>query len=195
MACGVAEACGGFWPDGKLPVGFGAGVPVFSSAFGCSGVADGFGTFRFGGTDFWTFGDVPGTTPVGGCFAPGVAKFIGLPPAGVGEAPGVPEGLTIGEAPGVPPGFTAGEPPSAPEGFALRRFGGTDVFPVADTFGDLPGVTLAVGNFSPGFTKLGGVCFCPPIVPGAPGDPWPLAKICGVGIAVGFGRSFGTGFC
>lgn len=197
-ACGVAEACGGFWPEGKLLVGFGADVPVFSSAFGCSGVADGFGAFRFGGTDFWTFGDVPGTAPVGDCFGPGVVRFAGLPPVGAGDAPGVPEGFTIGEAPGVPPGFTAGEALGVPEGFTPRRFGGAAFFPAAGTFGEPPGLALAAGNFSPGFTKLGGVCFCPAIGAGepvAPGEPWPLVKICGVGIGVGFGRSFGTGFC
>jgi hypothetical protein len=141
-----------------LPGVLGVGVP-FSSVFGCSGVAAGFGTFMFGGTDFWTLGDVPGTAPAGGCFGPGVAKLGGLPPVGVGKAPGVPEGRTIGEAPGVPPGFTAGEAPGVPEGFPPIRLGGRGFFTAAPALGDPPGLVLAVGNFPPGFTKLGGVCF------------------------------------
>ena len=136
------------------------------------------GAFRFGGTDFWTLGDVPGTAPTGDCFGPGVVGVVGLPPVGVGEAPGVPKGFTVEEAPGVLPGFTAGDPPGAPEGFTPKRFGGTGFFPAADAFGDPPGVTFAVGDFCPGpvpgFTRLGGVCFCPAAAlgePVAPGDP------------------------
>jgi hypothetical protein len=184
-----------------LPVGFGAGVP-FSSVFGCSGVADGFGTFTFGGTGFWTLGEVPGTAPDGDSFGSGVARFGGLPPVGLGEAPGVPAGFTIGEAPGVPPGFTAGEVPGVPEGFTPRRLGGRGFLAPAAALGAPPGLALATGGFcpglAPGFTKLGGVCFWPAIgvgEPGAPGDPCPFARICGVGIGVGFGRSFGGGFC
>jgi len=143
------------------------------------------GAFRFGGTDFWTLGDVPGAAPTGDCFGPGVVGVVGLPPLGVGEAPGVPEG------------FTAGDPP----GFTPRRFGGTGFFPAAGAFGDPPGVTFAVGDFCPGpvpgFTRLGGVCFCPAAAlgePVAPGDPAFWAT-CGFTKGVGFGRSFGTGFC
>lgn len=159
------------------------------------------GAFRFGGTDFWTLGDVPGTAPTGDCFGPGVVGVVGLPPVGVGEAPGVAEGFAVEEAPGVLPGFTAGDPPGAPEGFTPKRFGGPGFFPAADAFGDPPGVTFAVGDFCPGpipgFTKLGGVCFCPATAlgePVAPGDPAFWAT-CGFTKGVGFGRSFGTGFC
>lgn len=163
-----------------MPVGFGVGDAdgLLSSGLGCPGVGDGFGAFRFGGTDFWTLGVVPGTAPVGDCFGPGVVGVVGLPPGGVGEPPGVTDGFTVGEAPGVLPGSTAGEAPGVPEGFTPKRFGGTGFFPAADVFGDPPGVTFAVGGFCPGavpgFTRLGGVCFCPatgvgdPVGPGVP---------------------------
>jgi hypothetical protein len=186
-----------------LPVGFGVGLPagLFSSDFGSPGVADGLGAFRFGGTDFWTLGDVPGRAPAGDCFGPGVVGVVGLPAAGVGEAPGVPEDFTIGEAPGVLPGFTTGDAPDTPDGFTPKRFGGAGFFPAGDAFSDPPGVTFAVAGFCPGpvpgFTRLGGVCFCPAtalVEPVAPGDPafW---AICGFTKGVAFGRSFGTGFC
>jgi hypothetical protein len=130
--------------------------------------------------------------------APGVPAALTA-----GETPGVPAALTAGEAPGVPAGLTAGEAPGVPVGFTPIRFGGTDLFAVGGTFGGTPGVTLAVGGFCPGlvpgFTKFGGVCFCPatgvgePVPPGVP--PWLRLAICGFTKGVGFGRSFGTGFC
>src|SRR5260221_5514687 len=79
------------------------------------------------------------------------------------------------------------------------RFGGTNFFPVG-AFGEPPGVALTVGTFSPGlavgFTRLGGVCFWP--ITGEPvglDAACPFLRICGVGNGVGFGRSFGGGFC
>jgi hypothetical protein len=39
----------------------------------------------------------------------------------VGEAPGVPVGLTAGEAPGIPVGLAAGEAPGVPVGFTPIR--------------------------------------------------------------------------
>jgi hypothetical protein len=83
------------------------------------------------------------------------------------------------------------------------RFGGTNCFaPPAGVFGDPAGVALTVGTLSPGltvgFTRLGGSFLCP--ITGEPvglGDPiaCPFLRICGVGNGVGFGRSFGGGFC
>jgi hypothetical protein len=159
---GVAET----W--GVSPAG---APPDFGVAVGdgfTSGEVNDFGAFRFGGTDFWTLGDVPGTAPVGDCFGPGTVGVVGLPP--VGEGPGVPPGLIAGETPGVPPGFTAGDAPGVPTGFTPSRFGGTDFLPA--TAGEPPGVILALGVFGPepvpGFTKLGGICFCPATAFGEP---------------------------
>ena len=136
---------------------------------------DGFGAFRFGGVDFGMLGDPPGTSPVGAGFGPGVLGGVGFPPGPGGEAAGVPEGFT----------------PS--------RFGGTDFFPATGALGEPPGVALGIGEPAPGFTRLGGVCFCPVTGVGEPLTPgdaaWPLVRIWGVANGVGFGRSFGTGFC
>ena len=65
--------------------------------------------------------------------------------------------------------------------------------------GEAPGVIFAFGDRAPDFIKLGGV-FCPaaeagePFAPGAP-VPCPLLTTCGFAKGVGFGKSFGTGFC
>ena len=77
----------------------------------------------------------------------------------------------FGGTPGVPGGFTVGE--ALPEDFAPSRFGGTGFFPATAAFGELPGVTFALGRRAPGLIKLGGV-FCPATAVGepvAPGDP------------------------
>lgn len=108
---------------------------------------------------------------------------------------GVPPGF--GGTPGVPGGFTVGE--ALPEDFAPSRLGGTDFFPVAAAFGEAPGVTFAFGGRTLGFNKLGGV-FCPATAVGEPGARgglviFPLLPICGFTKGVGFGRSFGGGFC
>jgi hypothetical protein len=145
------------------------------------GAADGFSTFRFGGVPFGAFGDPPGTFPLGNFFS--------------SDAPG---------AGGFPPG-PVGEPAGVPEGFTPSRFGGTDLLPAPAAFGEAPGTTFAFGEPTPGFTKLG-ASFCPippggePVTPGdavAPGAPvaCPLLPNCRFKKGVGFGRSFGGGFC
>jgi hypothetical protein len=165
-ARGVAETCG-LSPGGTPPV-LGVAVGVGFSAV----VGEGFGTFRFGGVDFWIPGDGPGTVPVGDCFSPGVLGGVAFPLAPAGEGAGV------------------------PEAFRPRRFGGIGLFPPTD--GEPPGVPLTTGVPAPGFTTLGGVWFCPVTGVGAPGTPegaaCPLVRICGGATGVGFGKSFGTGF-
>jgi hypothetical protein len=126
-----------------------------------------------------------------GIFCPGgrlpVGFGVGFPPGPVGGPPSVPAGFTVGEAPGVPAGLT----PS--------RFGGTGFFPAAAALGEALGVTFAFGELAPGFNKLGGV-FGPataggePVAPGVP-VTFPLLPICGFTKGVGFGRFFGGGFC
>jgi hypothetical protein len=80
-----------------------------------------------------------------------------------------------------------------------------DFFPAAAAFGEAPGITFAFGEPAAGFNKLGGD-FCPvtaggePLAPGvpvAPGDPvtCALLRTCEFTKGVGFGRSFGGGFC
>ena len=162
-------------------------VSWFLSDPGRLGVADGLGTFRFGGTPFGALGDPSGRFRLGDCFSPGEPVDVGFSPGPVGGPPSVPAGFTVGEAPGVPAGL------------APSRFGGTGFFAAAAAFGEAPGVTFAFGELAPGFTKLGGV-FGPATVAGepvAPGVPvtFPLLPICGFTKGVGFGRSFGGGFC
>ena len=166
-----------------MPVGFGVGLPAgwFPCNPGWPGVADG-GAFRFGGVPFGALGDPPGTFPLGDCFSPGEPGVVGFPPGPVGEPPGVPEGFIVAEAPGVP------------EGFAASRFGGMDFFAAA-AFGEAAGVIFAFGEPAPGFTV-----FRPATAVGetvAPGDlvTCPLLPIWGFTKGVGFGRSFGGGFC
>jgi hypothetical protein len=145
-------------------------------------MADAFGALRFGGVDFGALGDPPGTGPVGDGFSPD-GDCLG--PGVLGAV-----GLTAGKAPGVPVGLTP------------IRFGGTNFFVPAGAFGEPAGVALTVGTLSPGLTvgltRLGGICLWP--ITGEPvglGDPiaCPFLRICGVGNGVGFGRSFGGGFC
>ena len=100
--------------------------------------------------------------------------------------------------------MTVGEAPGVPVGFIPIRFGGTVLFRAAGACGEPPGVALTVGTFLPGlavgFARSGGVCFWPGTGTGETGglgDPTacPFLRICGVGNGVGFGRSFGGGFC
>ena len=132
-----------------------------------AGVADGLGTFRFGGVPFGAMGDAPGTFPLGVCLSPGEAGAVGFPPDSVGERPGI------------------------PDGFVPSRFGGTSFLPAVGAFAEVPGIAFALGELAPGFTKLAGA-FCP-----APDEPVtsPLLPICGFTKGVGFARSFGGGFC
>ena len=184
-----------FCAGGRLPVGFGGGLPAgwFPCDPGWPGVTRGVGAFKFGGISLAAFGDPPGTLPVGDCFITGEPGVVGFPPGPVREPPGVPEGFTVCEAPGVA------------EGFAPSRFGGTDLLAAPAAFGEAPGTTFGFGGPAPGFTKLGG-SFCPipaggePVTPGdtvAPGEPvtCPLLPNCRFTKGVGFGRSFGGGFC
>jgi len=155
-------------------------------------VAEGLGTFRFGGTPFDTLGVPSGTFPPGNCFGPGEAVGVGFPPGPVDKRLGVPADFTVGKAPG------------APEGFATSRFGGTGFFPAVGVFGVVPGVVCAFGKFTPGFIKFGGA-FRPATGNGEtvaagdpvpPGDPLtrPLLTIWGCTRSVGFGRAFGGDF-
>ena len=70
--------------------------------------------------------------------------------------------------------------------------------PGAGALGEGPGGTFTFGEVGLGFAKLGGG-FCPgPGVgePGATNDSVaPLLTTCGFAKGVGFGKSFGTGFC
>jgi hypothetical protein len=194
-----------------MPAGLEVGV-----AAGFSGVADAFGIVRFGGVDFGTLCDPPGRGPVGDgfwpagdCLGPGVPGVV-LPPGNPGgTVPGADGFSAVGNCAGVVggvglPPVSAGEAPGVPVGFTPIRFGGADRFPAGDAFGEPLGVALTVGTFSPGlavgFTRFGGVCFWPITGAGEPvglGDPatCPFLRICGVGNGVGFGRSFGGGFC
>ena len=129
-----------------------------------------------------------GVTEACGIFCPGgrlpVGFGVGFPPGPVGGPPSVPAGFTVGEAPGVPAGLT----PS--------RFGGMGFFPAAAAFGEAPGVTFAFGEPAPRFSKLGGV-LCPATAVGEPVAPvtCPLLPVCRFTKGVGFDRSFGGGFC
>jgi hypothetical protein len=91
-----------------------------------------------------------------------------------------------------------GGAPAVPEGFATSRLGGKSFFPAVAVLSEAFGVTFAFGERTLGFNKLGGV-FCPGAAagePGARGNPvtCPLLPICGAK-GVGFGKSFGGGFC
>jgi hypothetical protein len=116
---------------------------------------------------------------------------------------GTGELVAIGFSPGFggPPGatgdFTMGEALS--EALVPSRLGGKDFFPGAAVFGEAPGVTLAFGERTLGFNKLGGV-FCPATAAGEPGAPeglviCPLLPICVFTKGVGLGKSLGSGFC
>jgi hypothetical protein len=127
----------------------------------------------------------PGPFPLEGCLSTGEPAIVGFPP-GFGGTPEVTEGSTLGGAP--------------PEPFGPNRLGGSGFFPKVAGFGGALGMTLALGEGSPGFTKLGGV-FGPAIADGVPvvalGDPLvcPRLPICGFTKGVGFGWSLGGGFC
>ena len=125
--------------------------------------------------------------------APGVPE--GFAPSRFGGADLFPAAVALGEAPGA-----LGDPPGTfrlGDCFSPSRLGGTGFFPAAGGFGEAPGVTFAVGELAPGFIKLGGD-FCPVTAGGepvAPGDPVTLLPICDFTKGVGFGKSFGGGFC
>jgi hypothetical protein len=152
-ACsGVARARGVFWPAGGLSAGLGVGPPA-SGCLGDSeraGVVEGLGAIRFGGVPLGKTG--PGPFPPGDCLSTGGLAVIGFPP-GFGGAPEVTEGPTLG----VPP-----------ETFGPSRFGGSGLFPEVAAFGGALGMTLAVGEGSPGLPKPGGV-FGPATAGGVPG--------------------------
>jgi hypothetical protein len=179
-------------------------------------LSEGFAPSRFGGTGFFPAGAVGEALGVTFPFGEAALERFSL-----GGAPAVPEGFAtsrlggksffpavavLSEAFGVTfpfgecalEGFAAGEAPGVPEAFAPSRLGGMDLFPAAAAFGKAFGVTFAFGERTLGFNKLGGV-FCPGAAagePGAPGNPvtCPLLPICGAKV-VGFGKSFGGGFC
>jgi hypothetical protein len=117
-------------------------------------VVEGLGAIRFGGVPFGAI--CAGTFPLGGCLSTGEPVVVGFPP-GFGGTPGVREGFTVGEA--------------LPEDLSPSRFGGRGFCPAVAAFGELPGVTFALGERAPGFNKLIGV-FCPATVgePVGPGD-------------------------
>jgi hypothetical protein len=97
---GVAICWGGPFTCGVGPgidagAGFGVakfvGFEVGVAAGLVSGMADAFGALRFGGVDFVTLGDPPGTGPVSDgfspdadCLGPGVLGCVGLPPGNPG---------------------------------------------------------------------------------------------------------------
>ena len=157
-----------------FPLGSGGEPPGFPEVFPggkAPCLSEGFAPIRFGGRAFF-----PATALLGEGL--GVTFPLGEP---------VTERFSVGKALGVP------------EGFASSRLGGTSFFPATAEFGESPGVTFVFGERRLGFNKLGGV-FCPATAagePGAPGDPvtCPLLPICGLANRVGFGKSFGGGFC
>ena len=79
---GGAEVGGEFCPGGRLPICFGVGVSIgwFLSEPGWTGVADGLGTFTFGGVPFGAIGDPPGTFPLAGCLSADENGVVVFPP-------------------------------------------------------------------------------------------------------------------